>query len=193
MIVVNVIFYLDDILVYSDDLTEHKQHVWEVSWRLHANSLFAHADKCEFLISSCKYLGYMLAPNSLTMAQNKVQIIQDWPEPCKFKDIQSFLGFTNFYHCFIYEYSRIIVPLTYITHKNVPWNFTDECRSPFNTLKKAFTTAPVLTHWIPDTQITVETDTSDYALTAIPSITTPSGKLHPIAFHSQTFKTPECN
>ena len=68
------------------------------------------------------------------------------------------------------------------TCKNVPWNFTNECHSTFNTLKKAFTTAPVLTHWILDTQITVETDTSDYALTAILSIMTPSGKLHPIVF-----------
>ena len=127
------------------------------------------------------------------MAQNKVQIIQDWPEPCKVKDIQSFLGFTNFYRRFIYKYSRIVVLLTNLTHKNVPWNFTDECHSTFNTLKKAFTTTPVLTHWIPDTQITVETDASDYALTAILSITTPSGELHPIVFHSRTFKTPKHN
>src|SRR5882724_12448859 len=51
-------------------------------------------------------------------------------------------------------------------------------------LKKAFTTAPVLTHWIPDTQIMVETNTSDYALATVLSITTPNGELHPIAFHS---------
>ena len=107
------------------------------------------------------------------MAQNKVQIIQDWPELRKVKDIQSFLGFANFYRRFIYEYSRIIIPLMHLTCKNIPWNFTDECRSAFNTLKKAFTTAPVLTHWIPDTQITVKTDASDYALTAILSIMTP--------------------
>ena len=165
MIDVNVIVYLDDILVYLDDLTEHKCHVREVLQRLRANGLFARADKCEFHITSCEYLGYMLSPNGLMMAQNKVQIIQDWPELRKVKDIQSFLGFTNFYCHFIYKYSRIVVLLTNFTCKNVPWS-TDECRSAFNTLKKAFTTAPVLTHWIPDTQITVETDASDYVLAA---------------------------
>ena len=164
MIDINVIVYLDDILVYSDDLTEHKCHVREVLRRLRANGLFARADKCEFHVTSCEYLGYMLSPDGLTMAQNKVQIIQDWPELCKVKDIQSFLGFANFYHRFISEYSRIVVPLTHLTHMNIPWNFTDECCSAFNTLKKAFTTAPVLTHWIPDTQITVETDASDYEI-----------------------------
>src|SRR5882724_2400945 len=60
-------------------------------------------------------------------------------------------------------------------------------------LKKAFTTAPVLTHWIPDTQIMVETNTSDYALATVLSITTPNGELHPIALHSQTFSALELN
>ena len=129
MIDINVIVYLDNILVYSDDLAEHKCHVWEVLRRLCTNGLFAHADKCEFHVTSCKYLGYMLSPDGLMMAQDKVQIIQDWPEARKVKDIQSFLGFANLYHRFIHEYSRIVVPLTNLTRKNVPWNFTDECHS----------------------------------------------------------------
>ena len=52
---------------------------------------------------------------------------------------------------------------------------------------------PVLTHWMPDIPITIETDASDYALAAVLSITTPSGELHPVAFHSLTFHTPERN
>ena len=102
----------------------------------------------------------MLSPEGLTMAPYKVQIIQDWPTPQKVKDIQSFLGFANFYHHFIYGYSEITVPLMGLTCKGTPWHFSDECYSAFEALKKAFTTAPVLTHWIPDTQITVETDVS---------------------------------
>src|SRR5882724_10385068 len=68
----------------------------------------------------------------------------------------------KFYRCFIFGYSEITVPLTHLTRRGTPWHFTDECRSAFKALKKAFTTAPVLTHWIPDTQITVETDASNY-------------------------------
>src|SRR5712664_254471 len=110
-------------------------------------------------------------------------IIQDWLKPRKVKDVQSFLGFTNFYHHFIYRYSKITIPLTCLTCKGTPWHFSNECHSAFEALKKAFTTAPVLTHWILDTQITVETDTSNYALATVRSITTPNGELHPIAFH----------
>ena len=122
------------------------------------------------------------------MASNKAQIIQDWPEPWKVKDIQSFLGFANFYCHFIYEYSRIAVLLMWLTCKSATWHFTNECCSAFQTLKKAFTMAQVLTHWLPDTPITVETDASDYALTTILSITIPSSKLHLVAFHSYIFR-----
>src|SRR5882724_10454321 len=193
MIDVTVIIYLDDILIYSGNMSEHKAQVQEVLRRLCANGLFAHADKCEFHVTSCEYLRYMLSPEGLTMAPYKVQIIQDWPKPRKVKDIQSFLGFANFYHHFIFGYSEITVLLTCLTHKGTIWHFTDECHSAFEALKKAFTTALVLTHLILDTQITVETDASDYTLAAVLSITNSNGKLHPIAFHSQTFSAPELN
>src|SRR5882724_11978678 len=81
MIDIIVIIYLDDILTYSDNISEHKLHVQEVLHRLHANGIFSCADKCKFHITSCKYLGYMLSPKGLTMAPYKVQIIQDWPIP----------------------------------------------------------------------------------------------------------------
>ena len=73
------------------------------------------------------------------------------------------------------------------------WKFDDECRKSFDTLKEAFTTAPILTHWVPDAQIIVETDASDYALAAILSIITEDGDVHPVAFHSRTFKSAEIN
>src|SRR5882724_1267727 len=184
MIDVIVIIYLDDILIYSDNISEHKAHVKEVLRRLRAKGPFARADKCEFHVTSCEYLRYMLSPEGLTMAPYKVQIIQDWPVLWKVKDIQSFLGFANFYHHFIYGYSEITVLLTCLTCKGIPWHFSDDCQSAFEALKKAFTTALVLTHWIPDTQITVKTDASDHTLATVLSITTPDGNLHPIAFHS---------
>src|SRR5882724_3483986 len=96
------------------------------------------------------------------MVPYKVQIIQDWPEPRKVKDIQSFLDFANFYCQFIDNYSDIVVPLTHLTRKSVPWDFDEECRESFNLLKTAFTSVTILTHWLPDRQLTIKTDASDY-------------------------------
>jgi len=85
------------------------------------------------------------------------------------------------------------MPLTCLTRKNTPWNFDDKCRVAFNTLKQAFISAPILTHWVPDAQLVVETDASDYTLAAILSIMTNNNEIHSIAFHSQTFSAPELN
>ena len=128
------------------------------------------------------------------MAADKVQVIQDWPEPQKIKDIQFFLGFANFYRHFIPHYSDIAVLLTHLTCKGSAWDFSDECRSAFSMLKKAFTTAPVLTHWIPGSPLIIEMDMSDYTLTTILSTVSPmDNEVHPIAFHSHTFMPPKLN
>jgi len=188
-----VVVYLDDILIYSDNITQHRSHVKEVLKRLQKTGLYRKAEKCKFHSDSVEYLGYVLSPSGLTMSDAKVKTIQEWPEPKKVKDIQSFLGFANFYKHFIFNYSDIVIPLTYLTRKDTPWNFDENCRNAFNTLKKAFTSAPILTHWVPDAQLVVETDTSDYALAAILSIMTKNSEIYPVAFHSRTFSAPELN
>ena len=105
----------------------------------------------------------------------------------------SFLGFANVYRHFIYGYLEITVPRMWLTWKDVPWDFSDDCWKSFEKLKKAFTTALVLTHWILDTPIMVETDASDYALVAVLSIQTPDSDYHLVAFHSRMFKDAETN
>ena len=89
--------YLDDILVYSDSVEEHCTHVQDVLQRLRKASLFANPKKCTFHTNTIDYLGFILSPKGLTMDLTKVSVIQAWPTPQYIRDIQSFLGFTNFY------------------------------------------------------------------------------------------------
>ena len=140
-----------------------------------------------------EYLGFILSPDSLTMDPAKIQVIQDWPKSHKVWDIQSFLGFTNFYWRFINNYSNIVIPLTHLTWKGTPWHFSNDCQNAFSTIKKAFTCTPVITHWVLDAQITVETDALDYAVAAILSITLSDREIHPITFYSQTLTTSKLN
>jgi len=127
------------------------------------------------------------------MSDNKVKIIQDWPELKKVKNIQSFLDFVNFYCRFIFNYLDIVILLTCLTQKDISWKFDSSCHDAFNSLKKVFTSALILTHWIPDAQLIVETDALDYALTAILSIVNEENKVYPVAFHSHTFTVVELN
>ena len=132
----------------------------------------------------------MFRPTAVALT---VKTIQDWPKPRKVRDVQSFLGFANFYRCFVFNYSDIVVPLIRLTCKGILFQFSDKAQEAFNLLKEAFTMAPVLTHWILDWPIIIETDTSDYALATILSIVAEDGELHPMAFHSQSFSTTELN
>ncbi|KIO05095.1 hypothetical protein M404DRAFT_78420, partial [Pisolithus tinctorius Marx 270] len=180
--------------IFADMLdSSHKQHVQEVLHQLQLHGLYAKPEKCEFHSDSVEYLGYHLSPAGLTMSSEKVKAICDWPEPQKVKDIQSFLGFTNFYCQFISNYSDIVVPLTWLTCKGAPWNFSEECRRSFNKLKQAFTSALVLTHFSLEAPITVETDASDYAIASILSITSDDGQIWPVAFYSHTLTALELN
>ena len=92
-----IVVYLDYILIYSDDPKQHTKHIWEVLQRLRKHSLYAQARKCKWHHNSVEFLGYIMSVEGLTMADNKIRAILDWPEPQKVKDVQSFLGFANFY------------------------------------------------------------------------------------------------
>jgi len=82
-----IVVYLDDILIYSDDITQHQSHIKEVLKRLRKAGLYAKAEKCEFHLDSVEYLGYVLSPSGLTMSDAKVKTIQEWLEPKNIKDI----------------------------------------------------------------------------------------------------------
>ncbi|KIM58095.1 hypothetical protein SCLCIDRAFT_28375 [Scleroderma citrinum Foug A] len=179
MLDVCMVVYLDDILIYSDNMEDHVKHIWEVLQCLRQHKLFAKPKKCEFHSDSVEYLGYFLSPDSLTMSQDKVTAICDWPKPCKVKDIQSFLGFVNFYCRFIFNYSHIVVQLTRLTRKDAPWNFSKD--------------SPILTHYQPGTLITIKTNASDYVITGILSITCSNGEIQPVTFYSFTLTMPKLN
>ena len=109
-----IVIYLDDILIYSNNMSKHHQHIKEVLKHLCKTSLYTKVEKCEFHSKSVEYLEYILFSSSFTMSDDKVKIIQDWLEPKKVKNIQSFLGFANFYCQFIFNYSDIVILLTYL-------------------------------------------------------------------------------
>jgi RNase H-like domain found in reverse transcriptase len=144
-------------------------------------------------LESVDYLSHLIGPNGLQIDPAKVKVIQDWPEPRKVKDIQSFLGFANFYRQYIHNYSNIVVPLTRLTQKNIPWNFNESCKLAFLTLKQAFILAPVLTHYKPGCPLVIETDASDYALAAILSQVESNGEIHLVTYLSRTFSDTELN
>jgi RNase H-like domain found in reverse transcriptase/Reverse transcriptase (RNA-dependent DNA polymerase) len=190
---VYVIIYLDDILIFSDNKDDHFQHVFEVLKQLRKHGLYANGKECDFHSKSVDYLGHMIGPNRFQMDPAKVKVIQNWPEPQKVKDIQSFLGFANFYRQYIHNYSDIVVLLTQLTWKNIPWNFDESCKLAFLTLKQAFILAPVLTHYKLGCLLVIKTNASNYALAAILSQVESNREIHLVTYLSRTFLDTELN
>ena len=127
------------------------------------------------------------------MDNAKIQVIRDWPVPRKVKDVQSFLGFANFYHRFIAKFSEITVPLMCLTRKDAPWIWSPACNKAFNLLELAFTSAPVLHHFDPALLPVVETDASNYAIAGILLLRTDDGEVRPVAFYAHTLSGVELN
>ena len=118
---VTVIVYLNDILVYSDNVEEHEGYVKEVLEALQETGLFAKLEKCEFSVDTVEFLGFIVNPTGITMDPNRVTTVTEWPTPASVKDIQSFLGFCNFYRRFIFQYSKIAKGLTELTKGSKPF------------------------------------------------------------------------
>lgn len=189
------VVYLDDILIFSRNQEEHDAHVKLVLDRLRAAKLYANPKKCVFDQDEVEYLGYILGKDGLKMNPKKLSTIVDWPEPRSVKDIQSFLGFANFYRRFVEHYAQIVIPLHAHTRKDAPLPFrlSDEARQAFNQLKRIFTSAPVLRHFDPALPITLITDASDFAISGIVHQPDHNNQLHPVAFFSRKLSPAEIN
>ena len=113
-----VMVYLDDILIFGTYLKEHRQLVKKVLQRLQFNDLYAKAEKCFFEQSSIKYLGIIILENKVQMDEEKLLGVLEWPVPMKVKQVQTFLGFLNFYHRFIENFTKMSKLLFNLTKKN---------------------------------------------------------------------------
>jgi len=127
------------------------------------------------------------------MTSTNVEEIRAWSTPEKVVDVQSFMGFANFYRQFIKGFSKIAKPLTDLTKKGMQWMWTPSCQDAFDKLKERFTTGPILTHFDDTRQTKLETGASDFALGDVLSQLCVDEKWHPVAFHSRKFSPAEIN
>ncbi|KAI2659483.1 Transposon Tf2-9 polyprotein [Labeo rohita] len=163
-----VIVYIDDILIYSNSMSEHIQHVRKVLQRLIQYQLYAKLEKCEFHRTSTSFLGYIISPEGVAMDEKKVEAVLKWPQPRTLKELQRFLGFANFYRRFIRNFSSVAAPLTSMTKRQTTrLTWSQEALQAFDELRVRFTSAPILRHPDPNKPFIVEVDASSTGVGAI--------------------------
>ncbi|KID83641.1 pol polyprotein [Metarhizium guizhouense ARSEF 977] len=188
-----VVVYLDDILIFSKTLEDHKKHVHKVLQALQDAKLLVEPAKSKFHTQEVDFLGHTIRPNEIRMEKSKVEAVRNWPTPENVKDIQSFRGFANYYRRFIKKYGEIATPLDELTKKDKQWNWNDEAQCAFDKIKELITSEPVLRTFDPEKETELETDSSDFALGAQVGQRDDDGKLHPIAFYSKKLHGAELN
>ena len=192
LIDVCVIVYLDDVLIFSKDIDEHKQHLKEVFSRLSKYKLFCKPNKCIFFQPEVTFLGYVIKEGGFTIAPDKVKAILEYPIPKNRRELRSFLGLANFCRKFISNFSKIALPLTNLTKTKLPFKWNSQAEAAIHALKLAFTNAPVLITPDANKEFYLECDASDFAMGAVLK-QEHKGKLHPVAYFSEKFSPAAAN
>src|SRR5258708_1130878 len=149
------ICYMDNILVYSHTLSDHWQIICQVLSTLREWRLFLKPEKCKFEQKEVEYLGLVILKDHVAMDLTKV------------KEVQSFLGFVNFYWKFIHDFSDITCPLYALTYKTQRWAWGLANQETFDTLKKAITSTPILTFPSQSGQFCLKCNASNFATGAV--------------------------
>ena len=105
---VTCLAYLDDILIFSKDELEHEWHVCKMLQHLSKAGLYLNLEKCEFHTKWVGFASYIIMPGGITMELDHMSSIHDWPTLRSHQDVQVFLGFANFYQCFVAYFSWIV-------------------------------------------------------------------------------------
>ncbi|KAJ9561902.1 hypothetical protein OSB04_007062 [Centaurea solstitialis] len=140
----SVIVFIDDILVYSKSEEEHATHLHEILELLRKERLYAKFSKCEFWLRQVQFLGHVISGDGVSVDSTKIEAIQKWEQPKNSSEVRSFLGLVGYYRRFIRDFSKIAMPLTSLTRKNVKFEWTEAQDKAFQTLKDCLTNAPIL-------------------------------------------------
>jgi len=136
--------YLNDILIYSKMRKKHRDHVKLVLSRLREAELQINIWKCKFNVKETVFLEIIISELNLRINLSKVTVIVNWITLINLKEIQSFVRFVNFYHCFIKNFSKLVKSFTQLTRKNTSFVWNKICVQVFDNLKKQVSLISVL-------------------------------------------------
>ncbi|CAN4093524.1 unnamed protein product [Withania somnifera] len=122
-----MIVFIDDILVYSRNRSDHEQDLRPILRTLREHKLYAKFSKCEFWLESVAFTGHVVTKDGVYVDPVKIQAVRGWPRPTTVTEIRSFVGLAGYYRRFVEGFSSIATPLTRLTRKNVAFRWSEEC------------------------------------------------------------------
>lgn len=162
-----LLIYLDDLIIFSSDVDEHIKRLDNVFQLLKEAGLKLKPSKCDLMKKDVLFLGHIVGADGIKPNPNLIESISQWAEPHNVKQVQQYLGVTNYYRRFIADFSSIAAPLSKLTKKTQEFLWTEECQQAFDQLKDALCHAPILSYPHPEGLFILDTDASDVGIGAV--------------------------
>lgn len=188
--------YIDDVIVFGNSLDEHLRNLNTVLKLLNDANLKVQLDKSEFLHSEIEFLGYVITSDGIRPNQNKIKVINDYPEPRNIKELRGFLGMVGYYRRFVKDFAKIAKPLTNLLRgernpssvKKI--SLSELEKQCFHKLKNILSSDDILIYPDYNRPFILTTDASDFAIGAVLS-QGEIGKDLPIHFASRSLSKTE--
>lgn len=174
--------YIDDCIVFSDDMDSHIRDLGRVLSRIEEAGFTLRGSKCLFGLSQISHLGFEYSSGGVTPIEEKTQAVADWPIPTTVKEVRSFLGLANFYRRFIPHFADLAAPLTELTGSQATFTWDDRHTESFESLKQALVSPPVLDYPQRTDKFVLTTDASDVGIGAV--LSTARGTVVEFASHT---------
>ena len=186
------IVYVDDLLVFSRNESEHFQHLRTILSLLRDNGLVVRSDKCQFGVPTVSFLGHTISSSGIAPLESKVEAIKKFPVPSTVHELQRYLGLLNYYHRFIPHAANVLAPLYDAVSgkaKHLMWD--SQLQEAFDRSKNLLADSTLLAYPVPKRPLELLTDASDVAVGAALQQVQSDGSHKPLAFFSKKLRPPE--
>jgi len=122
----DIVAFMDDILVGTEDEKQHKEIVEEVLKRIEKNDLYIKPEKYVWKIKEIDFLGLIIGAEEIKIQEEKVAGVLEWSRPKTVKEVQKFLGLANYYRQFVKDFAKLAKPLHKLVRKDKKWNWKEK-------------------------------------------------------------------
>jgi hypothetical protein len=119
------VVYMDDLLIQALTLDVMWDRVRIVLLILQSSGFKLRVDKCTFAVQQLEYVGYMISGKGVAPSKEKIEPLLRVRIPKDADEFQVYLGFVNYYDCFLPHKSSMRHPLFRLTQKDVPWSWDE--------------------------------------------------------------------
>ena len=133
-----VVSFINDVIIGMEEKDGHDELVEEVVKRLVENDLYIKPEKYKWKIRKVGFLGVVIGPEGIKMKEEKIKGIFEQLTLKRVKDIQKFLGLTNYYQWFIKDFAVIARPLHDIVKKDQKQEWTEKQEKAFQEEGKVY-------------------------------------------------------